>query len=52
MKADENEEKVMTTIDFTLLMHAFAHLISALARIITALRRHRRKKRRWSAQTG
>jgi hypothetical protein len=38
MKADETKEHKMTIIDFALLAHALAHLISALARLIVAKR--------------
>ena len=42
IKADANEEKTMTTIDFTLLIDALTRLVAALAPFIIALRHHRR----------
>jgi hypothetical protein len=39
MKADQNEEKTMTVINFVLLMNALAQFIVALARLIAAIRR-------------
>jgi hypothetical protein len=42
IKADENEEKTMTPIDFTLLIDALARLAVALATFVTAYRRRRR----------
>jgi hypothetical protein len=41
IKADQNEEKTMTIIDFALLIGALAHFFAALAQLITAIR-HRR----------
>jgi len=41
IKADENEEKTMTTADFTLLIDALTRLVAALATVVIALRRHR-----------
>jgi len=41
IKADENEEKTMTTIEFTLLIDAFARLAAALAVFVAAFRRRR-----------
>jgi hypothetical protein len=41
MKADNNEEKTMTTIDFALLIGALAHFFAALAQLVAAIR-HRR----------
>jgi uncharacterized membrane-anchored protein len=42
MKADKNEEKTMTNIDFTLLIDALARLVAALTTFVIALRRRRR----------
>jgi hypothetical protein len=39
IKADENEEKPMTTLEFAFLINALARLIAALARIVSAIRR-------------
>jgi hypothetical protein len=47
MKADENEVKTMTTIDFTLLIDALARLAVSLATFVAAYRRHRRGRPRW-----
>jgi hypothetical protein len=41
IKADENEDKTMTTIDFTLLIDALARLAVALASLVIAFRRRR-----------
>jgi hypothetical protein len=41
IKADENEEKTMTPIDFTLLIDALARLAVALATFVIAFRRRR-----------
>ena len=42
IKADKNEEKTMTNIDFTLLIDALARLVAALATFVIAFRRRRR----------
>ncbi len=34
----------MTVLEFTLLINAIAHLLSAVARIITVLRRRRQRR--------
>ena len=39
MKADKNEEKVMTIVDFALLLTAVSQLASACAAVLTAMRR-------------
>jgi hypothetical protein len=40
----QNEENLMTIINFALLLNALAHLFSALAKLVAAAR-HRRKRR-------
>jgi uncharacterized membrane-anchored protein len=42
IKADKNEEKTMTNIDFTLLIDALVRLVAALTAFVIALRRRRR----------
>jgi hypothetical protein len=42
IKANENEENTMTTIEFTLLIDALARFVAVLATFVIALRRHRR----------
>ena len=37
MKADKNEEKTMTAIDFALLIGALAHFFAALAHLVTVI---------------
>jgi hypothetical protein len=41
IKADENEEKTMTPIDFALLINASARLIAAIGKFVSAFRRRR-----------
>jgi hypothetical protein len=39
IQADEQQEKIMSIVDWALLMNAIAHLLTAAARLATSLRR-------------